>query len=230
MTVRINPCWVPAMRDLEASVIAGVSAIQLPLCETPAQALAVAGAIGELEAERGLEPGAIGLIAMLESAGAVIRAPQIAAATPRLAALTLGVEDYAASMGAEASHALLRPAAQQVTQAARAADIASYAVAAGMSDFRDVEALRSAAQEARALGATGGYAVHPAQVAILNAVFAPTEAEIDWARRALAGAEAAAQDGRGVFVLDGRMIDLPLVKRARAILKTAAVSKGKHQS
>ncbi|MBT0958412.1 CoA ester lyase [Alphaproteobacteria bacterium KMM 3653] len=224
VTVRINALWAQAFRDLEACVIEGVSAIHLPLCESAAQLHALSEMIGELEKERDLPPGEIRLVAMLESAEAVLNARQIAAASPRLVAMTVGVEDYATSMGVAATPEVLRPAVQQVNQAARAASVASFAVAASMSDFRDVDGLRAAASYARAIGSTGGYAVHPAQVAVLNEVFSPTDAELDWAGRVVEAAEIAARQGQGVTQVDGQMIDLPLVIRARSIIARGQLS------
>lgn len=224
VTVRINALWAPAFRDLEASVIEGVSAIHLPLCESAAQVRAVCAMIGELEQERGLPQGQIRLVTLLESAGAVLNAPQIATASPRLVAMTVGVEDYATSMGVAATPDVLRPAVQQVNQAARAASVASLSIATSMSDFRDIDGLRAAASYARAIGSTGGYAVHPAQVAVLNEVFSPTEVELDWARRVVEAAEIAARKGQGITQVDGRMIDLPLVSRARSIIARGQAS------
>jgi len=218
VTVRINTLWTPAFRDLEASVIEGVSAIHLPHCETAAQVEAVSEMIGELERERGLPQDKIRVVTLLESAVAVLNARQIASASPRLVAMTVGVEDYATSMGVAATPEVLTPAVQQVNQAARAASVASLSVAASMSDFRDVEGLRAAASYARAIGTTGGYAVHPAQVAVLNDVFSPTEDELDWARRVVEAAEIAARQGQAVTKVEGRMIDLPLVIRAKSII------------
>ncbi|WP_305972348.1 MULTISPECIES: CoA ester lyase [unclassified Mameliella] len=224
VTVRINALWAQAFRDLEASVIEGVSAIHLPLCESAAQVRAVCAMIGELEQERGLPQGQIRLVTLLESAGAVLNAPQIATASPRLVAMTVGVEDYATSMGVAATPDVLKPAVQQVNQAARAASVASLSIATSMSDFRDIDGLRAAATYARAIGSTGGYAVHPAQVAVLNEVFSPTAAELDWARRVVEAAEIAARQGQGITQVDGRMIDLPLVSRARSIIARGQAS------
>ncbi|PLS20920.1 HpcH/HpaI aldolase/citrate lyase family protein [Neptunicoccus cionae] len=224
VTVRINALWTQAFRDLEVSVIEGVSAIHLPLCENAAQVRAVSEMIGELEKERGLPQGEIRLVALLESANAVLNARQIATASPRLLALTVGVEDYATSMGVSATPEVLAPAVQQVNLAARAASVASFAVAASMSDFRDVDGLRAAASYARAIGSTGGYAVHPAQVTVLNDVFSPTDAELGWAQRVVEAAETAARQGQGVTKLDGQMIDLPLVIRAQSIVARGQTS------
>lgn len=222
VTVRINPLWLNAIRDLEACVIEGVSTLHLALCESAEHVAAIDGILSELEAVRGLPLGGIKLIAMLESPGAVQRAESIARASPRMAGLTLGVEDYATAMGATASDTLLRPAGAQVIQAARAAGVEPFVVPSSMADFRDVEALAGAANHARQMGSSGGYAVHPTQVAMLNQVFSATEAEIYWATCVLEAAAKASEAGQGIFQVNGQMIDLPLVTRAERIMRQNA--------
>ncbi|WP_305985440.1 CoA ester lyase [Roseibium sp. MMSF_3544] len=217
VTVRINPLWLDAIRDLEASVIAGVSALHLARCNSAGDVAAIDNVVGELEVERGLAKGSIRLVAMLESPGAVLSAEKIAAASPRMVGLTLGVEDYATEMGTKTSEDLLRRAGFDVIQAARAAHISPLVVPASMADFRDLDALETAARYARSLGSSGGYAVHPAQVKVLNEVFAPTAEELDWADRVLAASEDAATSGKAVFQVAGQMIDLPLINRAKRI-------------
>ena len=219
VTVRINPLWLEAIRDLEACMCEGISAIHLARCNGPEEVIAVDRLITELERDRGLNGPTPSLIAMLESPGAVENAQAIAQASPRMAGLTLGVEDYATEMGVTANDTLLRTAAFQVIQTAKAARLEPILVPTSMADFRNLEALEDAAEFARNLGATGGYAVHPAQIEVLNRVFAPTETERDWARRVLATSESAKKEGKGVFLLDGQMIDLPLITRAQQILK-----------
>ena len=219
VTVRINPLWLEAIRDLEACMCGGISAIHLARCNGPEEVIAVDRLITELERDRGLNGPTPSLIAMLESPGAVENAQAIAQASPRMAGLTLGVEDYATEMGVAANDTLLRTAAFQVIQTAKAARLEPILVPTSMADFRNLEALEDAAQFSRNLGATGGYAVHPAQIEVLNRVFAPTEMERDWARQVLATSESAKKDGKAVFLLDGQMIDLPLITRAQKILK-----------
>lgn len=218
VTVRINPLWLDAIRDLEASVIDGVMALHLARCEGPEEVRAVDGIVSELEAARGLPDGALRLVPMLESPRAILQAEAVGKASKRVVALTMGVEDYSTAMGTSASTELLIPAGFQVIQAARAAGCTPLVVPSSMAEFRDLEGLERAAAFARKLGSTGGYAVHPAQVAVLNRVFSPTEAELAWARRVLEAVDAPENAGRGAFKVDGQMIDLPLIKRARNIL------------
>lgn len=224
VTVRINPLWFDAIRDLEACVIPGVEAVHLALCESVAHVQAVDGILSELERARGLAEGAVKLVAMIESAGALGEAANIAKASPRLTGLTLGVEDYATSMSVSATSELLRPAVFQLNQAARSAGVASFAVPASIADYRDTETLQTEARYARKLGTTGGYAVHPVQVEVLNDVFAATEAEIEWASEVVAQAEEAKQQGQAVFKVQGQMIDQPLITRAEQVLVRAAKS------
>ena len=199
-------------------MIPGVTAIHLALCDSAEHVRAVDGIVSELEAERGLAPGEIRLIAMIETADALAQAVDIAKASPRLTGLTLGVEDYATSMGVSATPELLRPAVFQLNQAARAADIASYAVPVSMADYQDISTLETQARYARLLGTSGGYAVHPRQVDALNAVFAATATEIAWARDVTDAAAKAKQTGQAVFKVQGQMIDAPLIRRAEQIL------------
>jgi len=222
VTVRINPFGLDAVRDLEAAVVSGVSALHLALCRSAAEVRAVDGIVSDLESERGLARGGISLVAMLESPGAVLEARGIAGAAPRLKALTLGVEDYATEIGRDATPALLEPAAAQVVQAARAEDREALVVPHSMADFRALDALERAARLGRSLGSVGGYAVHPAQVEVLNRVFSVTADEVAQARGIIDAAEAAERDGKGVVTVDGRMIDAPLVARARRVLARSA--------
>ena len=224
VTVRINPLWMGAVRDLEASVIDGVKALHITRCNSPQEVEAIDGLISELEAERGLPHGGISLIALLETPSAVLNAEKIAKASSRLIALTLGVEDYAMEMGGEPASPLLEPACHLVIQAARSAGIEPILVPASIADFRDTAGLEVAAQRAKSMGSTGGYAVHPAQVAVLNRVFSPTGTELAWAERVLTAADEAEIHGQAVFQLDGKMIDLPIIKRARRIADVARIA------
>ncbi|MEM9551184.1 MAG: CoA ester lyase [Pseudomonadota bacterium] len=221
VTVRINPLWLPALKDLEACVMPEVTSIHIAQCESAEHVRAIAGIVAELEAERSLPTGAITLVAMLESADAMTRVKEIASASPRLVGMTLGVEDHATSMGVTTSSDLLRPAVYQLNQAAHAAGIASYAVPASMASFGDLSALETEARYARSIGSAGGYAVHPAQVEILKTVFSPTPDELTWAKDVIEAAEHARQGGKAVFKVAGQMIDQPLITRARRILETS---------
>ena len=216
--VRINMPWRPAFRDLEAAVRPGVAALLLAGCESIAFVRAVDRVMGEIEGERGLAHGAIALMPVLESARAMMRAAAIARASPRIAALTFGIEDYVADLHATPVPELLDAASLQVIQAARAAGVVPMVVPETLANLDDPDAFEAAARRGRAMGSEGGFAVHPVQVEALNRAFTPSREELDWARRVVAAAEDAEARGLGAVRLDGRMIDLPVVVRARRLL------------
>lgn len=219
VTVRINPLWLECIRDLEASVRTGVQALHIAYCENAEHVRFIDGIVSELEAERNIEVGTVKLIAMIESPDSLIQAADIAKASPRLYGLTLGVEDYATSMGATTSQELLRPAVLQVIQAANAAKIHPFAVPASMADYSDLSTLDAAARYARSLGSVGGYAVHPSQIETLNQVFSVSDAELAWAKKVVAALKESKNLTKGAFDLDGQMIDKPLIERALLILQ-----------
>ncbi len=222
VTVRINAFGLEAVRDLEAVVIPDVSNLHLALCQSADQVRAIDCIVTDLEKERGLPEGGIGLVPMLETPEAVLAALEIAMTTSRVRALTLGVEDYATGMGVDATPEVLRPAAAQLIQAAKAAGRDALVVPHSMADYAALDALEEAARYARALGSTGGYAVHPAQIAVLNNVFSATSEELERSQKIVAAADAAEKVGDGIVKVDGRMIDAPLVTRARRVIEQAA--------
>lgn len=177
--------------------------------------------LGVLEARAGLEPGRIKVIPWIENARAVLTAQQIAAASPRIIAIAFGAEDYTNDLGVprtDGGEEVFFPRAM-VAVAARAAQVG--ALDTPFVRFRDQEGLRQDAGLARRLGYTGKFAVHPAQLDIINEVFSPSPEEVGQARQVVEAWERAEAAGRGSVDLDGRMIDVPVVKRARNLLARA---------
>jgi citrate lyase subunit beta/citryl-CoA lyase len=222
--VRVGRSIRALARDLEAVVLPGIAALVLPKVESADWVTEVAAAVAELEAERDLVPDAIRFILQIETPGALPRLPAIAAAHPRVAAMTLGPEDYCAALGAVPGPEVLMGPNLAVLQAARAAGVLPLGLVGSIGDFSDLAAYGALVTQARSLGFRGAMAVHPAQVPVLNTGFSPSEAETDWASRVVAADRAARAEGRGAFRLDGRMIDLPVVRRAEEILAMAASS------
>jgi citrate lyase subunit beta/citryl-CoA lyase len=158
---------------------------------------------------------------MIEDPGAIFDARAIAAATPRVLALMTGGEDMATALGTEPTPEALRFPKMMVHLAAKAAGVLSFGLIRTVADYRDTEAVAQSAREARALGFDGASCVHPSSVPILNATFSPSPREIDHATRLIAAAETHAREGRGAFVFEGKMVDEPVVARARALLAKA---------
>ena len=216
--VRVNHGLRALARDLEAAVAPGLSALVLPKVEEAGFVREVAEALSELELERGLPPGGVRLVLQVETPGALFALPNIAAAHPRVAAMTLGPEDYSAAIGGVPEADTLFTPNYAVLCAARAAGIVPLGFVGSIGAFSDLEAFAETARRARRLGFRGALVVHPSQVGVLNEAFAPTAEEVDWARRVVAGDRAARAQGRGAFQLDGRMVDPPVVRRAEEIL------------
>lgn len=163
--------------------------------------------------ERQMGRRAMGFIALLEDPAAVLNAGAIAMA-PRLLGLSLGGEDLALSLGAQPTPDVLRLPKLLVHYAAKARGLLSFGLLRGIAEYSDHPGITAAAREAREHGFDGATCVHPAVVPLLNAAFSPTEQERAWAQRVLDRAAT----GEGAFELDGKMVDAPVIARARALL------------
>lgn len=210
VAVRINPLDREGLVDIEAAMATGPDIIVLPRA-TPAST-----------AQAAAESGEVPLIPIVEDPRGVIESLAIAEAANSVVALGFGVEDYAAEMGAAATPGLLVPAAFQVIQAARAAGREPLVIGDTIADYKNLNRFESAAVTARASGASGGFAIHPGQVEILNRTFTPTEAEESAARAILEAADAARREGHSIAVHEGRMIDAPIEAGAKSILARTA--------
>jgi len=212
--VRVSPAGRGAAADLDV-VLDGVQpdALVVPKVEDADDVLDPA----DLAAERDAD---LPVLALVETAGGILHAEAIAAAEPT-DALVFGAEDLAADIGATRSEegTEVLHAREHVVLAASAADI--DAIDTVYTDFEDIEGLRNETAFARDLGYDGKLAIHPAQVAPINEAFTPDSERVEWARRVLAAHEEAQTDGRGVFAVDGEMVDAPLVAQAERIRERA---------
>jgi len=202
--------------------------VMLPKVESPADVAFVATLLTQIEAHRGFER-AIGIEAQIETAAGGVWVREIAQASPRLEALIFGAGDYAASMRMPATgigtfdendelypghrwHAVMHA----IVGAARANGL--RCIDGPYSDFRDLAGFERACRIARSLGFDGKQCIHPTQLAVVNGVFAPTDAEVAHARRVVEAYDTAAAIGRGAVSLDGKMIDEANVRMARVVL------------
>ena len=218
VVVRINRPLRMAIADIEAAVSPRVAALALPKIESAEHLCLLAEVIDEVESERGMALGTTKLLAMVETASAFFRMAEIARAHPRLIAMTLGAEDFALSVGMVPEAEGLFYPKQQMIIAARAAGIMPMGFLGTVADFRDLEAFRATLKRSRRLGFMGASVIHPAQVPILNEEFAPAAEEVAHADRVVAAYDKATAEGVGAIVVDGRMIDVPVVERAQALL------------
>ncbi|WP_292694972.1 CoA ester lyase [Mesorhizobium sp.] len=216
--VRVNRGLRALAADLDAAVMAGVHALVLPKTDSADWVSEIANAVSELEQERDLPLGRIRFLAQIETPGALHRLAAIASAHPRMVAMALGPEDFGAAVGGAPEFDLLLTPNLSVLFAARAAGLLPLGFVGSIGDLSDTDKLREAAVRARRLGFAGALAIHPTQVAIFNEAFSPSDQELEWAHKVLAAENDASTQGRGAFALDGKMVDAPVVRRAREII------------
>jgi citrate lyase subunit beta/citryl-CoA lyase len=220
--VRINRPMRMTVRDLEAVIGPGVHAIALPKAESPEHVQLVTEIMDEIEAERGMTIGATKILGMVETASAFFRIAEIAKASPRLVALTLGAEDFALSAGMLPEAEGLFMPKQTCVFAARAAGIMPMGFVGTVAEFHDLDGFRETVRRSRRIGFIGASVIHPSQVAILNEEFRPSAAEADHAHRVVAAYDKALAEGVGAVTVDGKMIDVPVVERAKMLLEREA--------
>ena len=205
--------------DLAEIVPRRPNALMLPKTAGAADIRQLEQAVAALEAEHHIPAGTVGIIPLLETAAGIENAYAIAAASPRVLGLFLGGEDLTADLrcprtkgGKEIAYAR-----QRVVCAARAAGVEAFDTP--FTDVQDSQGLLDDAKYARALGFSGKAAISPRHVQGINQVFSPTSGEIAYAQAvldAIAGAQ-----GKGAISLHGKMIDAPIVNRARQTLAAA---------
>ena len=220
--VRINPLHTEfGKADIEAMVKAGADIIRLPKSETPQDVIAVDDYITECEKKYGIEVGSTGMMAAIESALGVINAYSIATSSNRLVGIALGAEDYVTDLKTTRTpHGVeLLAARSQLLVAARAAGIA--AIDTVFSDIDDEEGFRREVQLIKDLGFDGKSLLHPRQIQPVIEIFTPSKNEIDHAERVIEALREAEAKGLGVISLNGKMIDKPIVIRAKRTLELA---------
>ncbi|KCB23806.1 HpcH/HpaI aldolase/citrate lyase family protein [Bordetella hinzii] len=221
--LRVNADPQAWCADLDAADLSKLKGVILPKVEAVAEVAALAEALNVME-RRSACPWPLAVAALIESPLGVLRAAEIAQASERLCALGFGAEDYAACLGIPPEPDYLRWPAQQVANSARAFGLGCWGLADTVANMEDMARFEGAVREARNLGFTGSVAVHPRQVPPVNRGFSPTQAELEWALRVVAAAEAGRAQGKGVVRLDGRMVDQPLVDRAERWLRQRRMS------
>jgi citrate lyase subunit beta/citryl-CoA lyase len=211
--LRVNPAGTPWHEgDLTAAARIRPAGLVLPKCEDPASVVEIAA---RLEGTP--------LFLMVETARGVLQATELAR-TPQVAALLFGAADFRASIRAsrEADEGELLVARATLVLAARAAGVEVFDTP--LFEYRDEAGLERSARRARALGFDGKTCIHPAQVAVVNRIFAPTGEEIARARKVVDALEAAARDGRAVATVDGEMVEALHAAEARRTLDRARLA------
>lgn len=216
--VRINGDWLTAVRDLHSAVVPGLDILVLPKVEHARDVQIIAEIVADLELIKGSPTGHIRFLLQIESAAALPRLYEIAAASPRVMGMMLGSEDYSLDCGSlPTPDALLYPSLAVLT-ASRAARIQPLGFVASIADLGSPDEFRSVVLRARALGFRGAVVVHPKFVDVVNECYTPTSLEVEAAQRVVNAFDAAFAQGQGAIKVDGAMVDKPVYRRAQELL------------
>jgi citrate lyase subunit beta/citryl-CoA lyase len=220
--VRINQ--LPAgLEEIEALVRAGVNVILIPKCESAEQVKEVDARISSALSSFVIRPSSfdVFLMPIIETCEGMFRAREIAGASPRVVALTYGLEDYILDLGGTKTPAGLESlwARSHVANAAKAAGL--QAIDTVFADIEDMDALRTSCRAAKELGFEGKGCIHPRQVQVVNDEFTPSAAEIEKAQRIVLAFQEAQAQGRNVVSVGSKMIDPPVVERAQRTIAMA---------
>lgn len=223
--VRINGLDAGGTEDVKAMVLAGVDVIRLPKTETAQDILDVEAVITQVEEGNDIPVGTTKMMAAIESAVGVLNAPAIATSSNRLIGIALGAEDYVTNLktrrypdGQE-----LFFARSMILHAARAAGIA--AIDTVYSNVDNTEGFEAEVRLIKQLGFDGKSVINPRQIPLVNAIYAPTEKEIQNAKEVIWGIQEAEAKGSGVISVNGKMVDKPIVERAQRVIALAKAAK-----
>lgn len=224
--VRVNALATPHFEaDLIAIAQPTLSLVNLPKNESADELRAAASVLQRAEAANGVaEP--IRLLANVETPTGLRRAANIAAAHPRVAGLQIGYLDLFEPLSIDRQDAAAVHAVMFAVRMA-AAEAGVFAYDGAFADVKDAEGFRAEAEMARRLGFRGKSCIHPSQVSIANGVFQPTGEEIAHAERIVEAARKAQAAGSGVFMVDGRMIDAPAIRRAESVIAMSGAPSGR---
>ncbi len=221
--VRINPLDGPyGKEDLAMAVEGRPDAILLSKVDSAQEVIYLEELLLKEEKRLGLPLEGLRLMAMIETPSGVLASREIAVSSRRLEALVFGHADLAAELGIRANLAgegVIQQARAMVVLSAAAAGI--QAIDAVFLDLEDMEGLRKEARVAAEMGYSGKLCIHPRQIPPIHEAFTPSKEEVSRALRLLEAYEEARERGKGVFVVNGKMVDEPIVKHARRVIATA---------
>jgi citrate lyase subunit beta / citryl-CoA lyase len=205
--------------DVMAVVRKGLAGVVLPKAERPQDLRDLDVLLREAEIAHRVRPGDIRTIAIIETPRGLLRCEEIARASDRIDALAAGGEDYSAALGIPCSTEAL--AQLRYTIVLVAAAYGKQAIDTPYTDVKDAKGLAAETAFVKSIGFKGKFVIHPGQVAAVNRAFSPSREEVAEARRIVAAAQAGEAAGRGAVSVDGRMVDAPIVERARGVIQLA---------
>ncbi len=243
LSVRINgldsPYWYRDVVDLLEQAGDRLDQIMIPKAGCAADIYAVDALVSSVEAAKGRRK-PVSFEAIIETSAGISHVEEIAAASPRMQALSLGAADFAASMGMQTTgiggtqenYYMLHQGGRYWPDPwhwATAAIVAAcrthglLPVDGPFGDFSDDEGFRAQARRCATLGMAGKWAIHPGQVALANEVFTPSDKQVNEAREILAAMEKARAEGQGATTYKGRLVDIASIKQAEVIVRQAGM-------
>jgi citrate lyase subunit beta / citryl-CoA lyase len=215
--VRVNALGTPHFEaDVAAIAQPTLALLNLPKAESADDVHAAIAVLERSVVGNGIDE-SIRILANIETPKGLRSAAQIAAAHPRVAGLQLGFSDLFEPMGIDRRNAANIHATMFAVRMA-AGEAGVFAYDGAFADIQDAQGFHAEAQMARRLGYLGKSCIHPSQIALANEVFRPSEEDLARARQVLGASRQAQERGDGAFILDGRMIDMPAIRRAEAVL------------
>ena len=207
--------------DLETILPLGVDVVMPPKVSGADYIREVDKKMTEVEEKNGMEVGKVKILALIETAAGLENSYAAASASSRMTGLFLGAEDLTADLQSKRTKegTEILYARERLIVAARAAGIEVYDTP--FTDTRDLDGLREDAAFAKRIGFSGKACISPAHVDIVNEIFSPSQADINYAKEVFRAIEEAKLQGRGAVSLRGKMIDAPIVARAQKTLDDA---------
>lgn len=229
VSVRINGIDTEYWKDDLAAIVPHkrLDGIRVPKVEDAETVRVIDEELTRLEKANGLPVGKLSLHCLLETAHGIWNAYEIAKSSPRIEAIIPGGEDLRADLKTSRSDdsTELEWARRMLVFAARAAGVEPLDTV--FSRITDDEGLRKETEFIKQLGFSGKSIIHPNQIGIIHEIFTPTDAEIAKAQKIVAAAKEAAEKGQGAVCVDGKMVDIPVVKRAEYVLVRAGLGEAK---
>ncbi len=218
VVVRFNQPLSQAVRDIEHSICPDVDALACTKVGGASHVQLLDELVSELEEKRGMTVGHTKFITMIETPDAFFKIREILRASPRIVATNIGGEDFALNNDMQPTGAALFYPKQHMIFAANAQGVIPLGFVDSIAGFGDWDAFRSMVRRSRDFGFKGAGCIHPGQVTIVNQEYTPSASEVEYAQKLIKLDNEAAASGRGSFTLDGKMVDIPIIVRARKLI------------
>ena len=224
VVIRINP-YTSSFCQADIDEVARMKPHALMVTKaTEEDVKSVCSLLSKIEAEECFEADSIKIFPLIETAYGLENVDRIIRASTRVVGVLLGAEDLTADFGINRTKSgeEILYARNKVAAACRACGV--DAIDTPFADLDDKDAFVNDVKKAKSLGLTGKAAINPRQVDTIHDIFAPTTQEIEYAKRVIQATQEAQREGKGVFSLDGKMIDAPIIARAKTIINKAKLS------